>query len=85
MGILFLTFLFTIINSIQPYKQITTKNKRNYEKELFKILANKVANQESLPVLIEVITESNVFCEEELDNVISLLLGVYKLPTIKNK
>ena len=55
------------------------------KKELFKILANKVANQESLPVLIEVITESNVFCEEELDNVISLLLGVYELPTIKSK
>ena len=55
------------------------------KKELFKILANKVANQESLPVLIDVITESNVFCEEELDNVISLLLGVYELPTIKNK
>ena len=55
------------------------------KRELFKILANKVANQESLPVLIDIITESNVFCEEELDNVISLLLGVYELPTIKNK
>ena len=55
------------------------------KKELFKILANKVANQESLPVLIDVITESNVFCEEELDNVISLLLGVYELPTIKSR
>ena len=55
------------------------------KKELFKILANKVANQESLPVLIDIITESSVFCEEELDNVISLLLGVYELPTIKNK
>ena len=55
------------------------------KKELFKVLANKVANQDSLPVLIDVITESNVFCEEELDNVISLLIGVYKLPTIKGK
>ena len=55
------------------------------KKELFKILANKVANQDSLPVLIDVITESNVFCEEELDSVISLLLGVYELPTIKNR
>ena len=55
------------------------------KRELFKILANKVANQDSLPVLIDIITESNVFCEEELDNVISLLLGVYELPTIKNK
>ena len=55
------------------------------KKELFKVLANKVVNQDSLPVLIDVITESNVFCEEELDNVISLLIGVYKLPTIKGK
>ena len=55
------------------------------KRELFKILANKVANQDSLSVLIDVVTESNVFCEEELDNVISLLLGVYELPTIKGK
>jgi hypothetical protein len=54
------------------------------KKELFKILANKVANQDSLPALIDVITESDVFCEEELDNVIFLLLGVYKLLTIKS-
>ena len=33
------------------------------KRELFKILANKVANQDSLPVLIDIITESNVFCE----------------------
>ena len=55
------------------------------KKELFKILANKVANQDSLPVLIDVITESNVFCDEELDSVISLLIGVYELPTIKSR
>ena len=55
------------------------------KKELFKVLANKVASQNSLEVLIDVVTESNVFCEEELDNVISLLLGVYELPTIKGK
>ena len=55
------------------------------KKELFKVLANKVANQDSLPVLIDIITEPNVFCEEELDNVISLLLGVYELPIIKSK
>lgn len=54
------------------------------KKELFKVLANKVASQDSLPVLIDIITESSVFCEEELDNVISLLLGVYELPTIKS-
>ena len=55
------------------------------KKELFKVLANKVASQNSLEVLIDIITESSVFCEEELDNVISLLLGVYELPTIKSK
>lgn len=55
------------------------------KRELFKILANRIANQDSLAVLIDVVTESNVFCEEELDNVISLLLGVYELPTIKGK
>ena len=55
------------------------------KKELFKILANKVANQESLEMLIDVITESNTFCDEELDNIISLLIGVYELPTIKSR
>ena len=55
------------------------------KKELFKILASKVANQDSLGVLIDVITESNTFCDEELDSVISLLLGVYELPTIKSR
>ena len=55
------------------------------KKELFKVLASKVANQDSLGVLIDVITESNTFCDEELDSIISLLLGVYELPTIKNK
>ena len=55
------------------------------KKELFKILASKVVNQDSLGVLVDVITESNVFCEEELDSIISLLLGVYELPTIKSR
>ena len=55
------------------------------KKELFKILASKVANQDSLGVLIDVITESNTFCDEELDSIISLLLGVYELPTIKSR
>lgn len=55
------------------------------KKELFKVLASKVVNQDSLGVLIDVITESNTFCDEELDSVISLLLGVYELPTIKSK
>lgn len=55
------------------------------KKELFKVLANKVANQDSLGILIDVVTESNVFCDEELDNIVSLLLGVYELPIIKSK
>ena len=55
------------------------------KKELFKVLANKVVNQDNLKVLVDVITESNVFCDEELDNITSLLLGVYELPTIKSK
>ena len=54
------------------------------KKELFKILANKVANQDNLSVLTDAIAESDVFCEEELDNIISLLLGAYELPTIKS-
>ena len=55
------------------------------KKELFKIFANKVVNQDNLKVLVDDITESNVFCDEELDNITSLLLGVYELPTIKSK
>ena len=55
------------------------------KKELFKVLANKVASQNSLEMLIDVITESNTFCDEELDSIISLLIGVYELPTIKSK
>ena len=55
------------------------------KKELFKVLANKVASQNSLEMLIDIITESNTFCDEELDNIISLLIGVYELPTIKSR
>ena len=55
------------------------------KKELFKVLANKVVNQDNLKVLVDVITESDVFCEEELDNITSLLLGIYELPIIKSK
>ena len=55
------------------------------KKELFKVLANRVVNQDSLGILIDVVTESNVFCDEELDNIISLLLDVYELPIIKSK
>ena len=55
------------------------------KKELFKVLANKVVNQDNLKVLVDVITESDVFCEEEFDNITSLLLDIYELPIIKSK
>lgn len=55
------------------------------KKELFKVLANKVVNQDNLKVLVDVITESDVFCEEEFDSITSLLLGIYELPIIKSK
>ena len=55
------------------------------KKELFKVLANKVVNQDNLKVLVDVITESDVFCEEEFDNITSLLLGIYESPIIKSK
>ena len=48
-------------------------------------MANKVVNQDNLKVLVDVITESDVFCEEELNNITSLLLGIYELPIIKSK
>ena len=53
------------------------------KKELFKALAGRIANQNSLEILTDAIVESNVFCEEELDNIVSLLLDTYELPTIK--
>lgn len=55
------------------------------KKELFKVLANKVVNQDNLKVLVDVITESDVFCEEEFENIASLLLDIYELPIIKSK
>ena len=55
------------------------------KKELFKALANKIASQNSLEILTDAITESNIFSEEELDNIVSLLLDTYELPTIKSR
>ena len=55
------------------------------KKELFKALAGRIANQNSLEILTDAIVESNVFCEEELDNIVSLLLDTYELPTIKSR
>lgn len=54
-------------------------------KELFKSLANKVASQDSVNVLIDVVSESDAFSTEEFDNIIALLVGVYNAPVIKEK
>ena len=55
------------------------------DKELFKSLANKVASQDSVNVLIDIISESDAFSKEEFDNIIALLVGVYNAPVIKEK
>ena len=55
------------------------------DKELFKSLANKVASQDSMNVLIDVVSESDAFSTEEFDNIIALLVGVYNAPVIKEK
>ena len=46
------------------------------DKELFKSLANKVVSQDSMNVLIDVVSESDAFSTEEFDNIIALLVGV---------
>ena len=53
------------------------------DKELFKSLASKVSSQDSVNVLIDVITESDAFSNEEFDNIIALLVGAYNAPIIK--
>lgn len=53
------------------------------DKELFKSLANKVASQDSMNVLIDVVSESDAFSKEEFDNIIALLVGAYNAPVIK--
>ena len=55
------------------------------DKELFKSLANKIASQDSMNVLIDVVSESDAFSTEEFDNIIALLVGVYNAPVIKEK
>lgn len=53
------------------------------DKELFKSLVRKVSNQDSVNVLIDVVSESDAFSNEEFDNIIALLVGAYNVPVIK--
>lgn len=52
-------------------------------KELFKVLANKIVDQNNVATLIEALSESEAFSSDEFDNMISLLAGAYKVPVIK--
>lgn len=52
-------------------------------KELFKVLANKIVDQNNVATLIETLSESEAFSSDEFDNIISLLAGAYKAPVIK--
>lgn len=53
------------------------------DKELFKVLANKIVNQDNVATLIETLSESEAFSSDEFDNIISLLAGAYTVPVIK--
>ena len=53
------------------------------DKELFKVLANKMVDQNNVAALIEVLSESEAFSSEEFDNIIAMLAGAYKAPVIK--
>ena len=52
-------------------------------KELFKVLAGKIVDQNNLATLIESLLESEAFSSDELDNIIALLAGAYTMPVIK--
>lgn len=52
-------------------------------KELFKVLANKIVDQNNVATLVEVLSESEAFSSEEFDNIIALLAGAYTMPVIK--
>ena len=52
-------------------------------KELFKVLANKMVDQNNVATVVEVLSESEAFSSEEFDNIISLLAGAYNVPVIK--
>ena len=52
-------------------------------KELFKVLASKMVDQNNVATLIESLSESEAFSSEEFDNILSMLAGAYKAPVIK--
>ena len=52
-------------------------------KELFKVLAGKMASQDNIATVVEVLSESEAFSSEEFDNIISMLAGAYKAPVLK--
>ena len=52
-------------------------------KELFKALANKMVDQNNIATVVEVLSESEAFSSEEFDNIISMLVGAYTVPVIK--
>ena len=52
-------------------------------KELFKVLANKMVDQNNVATLVEVLSESEAFSSEEFDNIVALLAGAYTAPVIK--
>ena len=53
------------------------------DKELFKVLSNKMVDQNNVATLVEVLSESEAFSSDEFDNIISLLVGAYTAPVIK--
>ena len=55
------------------------------DKELFKVLANKMVDQNNVAALVEVLSESEAFSSEEFDNIIAMLAGAYKAPVIKDR
>ena len=52
-------------------------------KELFKVLANKMVDQNNVATVVEVLSESEAFSSEEFDNIVALLAGAYTMPVIK--
>lgn len=52
-------------------------------KELFKVLASKMVDQNNVATVVEVLSESEAFSSEEFDNIVALLAGAYTMPAIK--
>ena len=52
-------------------------------KELFKVLASKMVDQNNVATVVEVLSESEAFSSEEFDNIVALLAGAYTVPVIK--